>query len=135
MTNAPPFTFCTPIFSVSDLSASLVHYREVLGWTVEWQWSDEAQFEGGAPTFACVRRGEVTLFLGQERQGSPGSWIFLNVATLADLEALHDELSAKGARIAEPPSDCPWGMREMLVQDLDGNTLRIGAPAGEGGLE
>jgi hypothetical protein len=31
-------------------------------------------------------------------------------------------------KITEPPTDKPWGMREMLVEDMDGHTLRIGAP-------
>ena len=50
----------------------------------------------------------------------------------AELAALHAEYEKSGARILNPPTDEPWGMREMLVADLDGNTFRMGVPAGEG---
>ncbi len=70
----------------------------------------------------------VSLFLGQDRQGVAGAWVHLNVASLDALDALHEEYRARGARVVEPPTDCPWGLREMLVEDLDGNTLRVGAP-------
>ena len=33
---------------------------------------------------------------------------------------------ASGANILEPPEDRTWGMRELLVADIDGNTFRIG---------
>jgi uncharacterized glyoxalase superfamily protein PhnB len=42
--------------------------------------------------------------------------------------ALHHEFQHSGARIVEPPDDKPWGMRELLVQDLDGHTFPIAAP-------
>ena len=40
--------------------------------------------------------------------------------------------SRRGAIIREPPTDYPWGVREMNVEDLDGHRLRIG---GDGGGE
>jgi uncharacterized glyoxalase superfamily protein PhnB len=44
-----------------------------------------------------------------------------------DIDRLHDELRERGARIEMPPTDMPWGLREMNVADLDGNVLRFGA--------
>lgn len=123
------FTYSTPILCVNDLAASLVHYVEVLGFLVQWKWSAEQAFdEAAAPTFACVQRGEVALFLCHQGQGQPGAWLSLHLASLEDVAAIHAELVAAGATISEPPADRPWGMREMHVQDLDGNTFRIGAP-------
>ena len=128
-----PFTFATPILSVEDGAQSLEHYVQVLGFEVAWQWSDDRGFdEGGAPTFMCVCRGEVSLFLAEKCQGQPGGWVMLNVKATSDVDAVYEELAAKGARILEPPRDCSWGMRELWVQDLDGNVLRIGAPVSEG---
>lgn len=65
--------------------------------------------------------------LAQENQGGPGMWIYLDVATLENLTTLHLEYLASGVKISEPPVNKPWNMREMLVEDLDGHTLRIGA--------
>lgn len=120
------FTGATPILTVDNVGASLEHYEKVLGFAVSWQWSDDQEFEGGRPTFACVCRGDVSLFLAEQCQGNPGSWISLFLASLEDVDAMHEEFVASGAKIVEPPTDCPWGMREMLVEDLDGNTFRIG---------
>ena len=50
---------------------------------------------------------------------------------LADVDALHKEYQASGADITQPPTDKPWGMREMLVKDIDGHVLRIGQPIHE----
>jgi uncharacterized glyoxalase superfamily protein PhnB len=123
----PGFNHCTPIFCVTDLTHSLEHYRDVLGFEIAWQWSDDQAFEGGSPTFACVCRGEVSIFLGHQRQGSPGAWVSLHLPHPDDVDRVHTEYLASGARVVEPPSDRSWGLREMWVEDLDGNTFRIGS--------
>ena len=64
----------------------------------------------------------------QEEQGGPAMWIYLDLASLDDLAALYQEYLANAVKIAEPPTDQPWDMREMLVEDVDGHVLRIGAP-------
>ena len=66
--------------------------------------------------------------LAQEAQGGPGMWIYLDLASVEDLAALYQEYLEKAVKIPEPPTDKPWGMREMLIEDVDGHTLRIGAP-------
>lgn len=43
-----------------------------------------------------------------------------------DVDALFAEFQTAGATITEPPHNCPWGMREMHVTDLDHHTLRFG---------
>lgn len=78
------------------------------------------------PTFACVCRGDISLFLCEDGQGAPGSWTCLNVATLDELARVNEEYQKAGALIEEPLQDYSWGMREMLVADPDGNKFRIG---------
>jgi len=125
----PEFTWVTPVLCVGDLVASLEHYENVLGFDRRWQWSEAQAFEEpGHPSFACVSRGEISLFLCEKGQGQPGAWLCLNVRTRDELEALFREYRASGAIILEEPQDRSWGMREMIVQDLDGNTFRIGLP-------
>ena len=127
------FSWVTPVLCVNNMIASLNYYEQVLGFEIAWQWSESEAFEGPEkPTFACVCRGEISLFLCEKGQGNPGSWICLNVRTRAELTALHEEYVASGARVLAPPTEEPWGMVEMLVEDLDGNTFRMGVPAGEG---
>jgi uncharacterized glyoxalase superfamily protein PhnB len=49
-----------------------------------------------------------------------------------DIDALYEDYKRSGAIIREPPTDYPWGVREMNVEDLDGHRLRVG---GDGGGE
>ena len=49
-----------------------------------------------------------------------------------DVDALYEDYQRRGAIIREPPTDYPWGVREMNVEDLDGHRLRVG---GDGGGE
>lgn len=107
----------TPILSVQDLPASLDYYITKLGFQKQWE-------HGDPPAFASVERDGLCIFLAQGEQGQPGTWVYIVVA---DVNALHEDLVARGATIVDPPSDRPWGMREMLVQDPDGHHLRIGS--------
>ena len=54
-------------------------------------------------------------------------WMYLNLASLKDLADLYQEYQARAVKIHEPPTDKIWGMREMLIEDVDGHILRIGA--------
>ena len=126
------FSWMTPVLCVTDLVKSLEHYQKVLGFDISWQWSENDAFdEKSAPTFACACRGEISVFLCEKGQGNPGTWLSLNVKNKDELEQLFLEYKNSSAHIEEEPVDCSWGMREMLVKDLDGNTFRIGCPLEE----
>ena len=124
----PTFSGVAPILNVNNVPESLKYYLEKLGFKTAFAWSE---IEGQPPTFAEVKRGKFRLMLCQQAQGSPGTWIYLDMPSLEALSALHREFLASGAKIAQPPTGQRWGMREMLVQDPDGHILRIGAPLGE----
>ena len=124
------FTESHPILNVKDVAASLEYYCDTLGYKLKFRWPYQCPDPGAAvvvPEFAEVKRGQSSIMLALENQGGPAMWIYLDVASLEDLTALYQEYQANGARIVEPPTDKPWNMREMLVEDLDGHTLRIGA--------
>ncbi len=110
-----------PIFNVHDLQKSLGYYRDVLGYKVDWQ-------DGKPADFASVSRGDGVLFLCQGCQGTPGAWAMY---IARDVDKLHREITGKGARVRLPPTDMPWGLREMHVSDLDGNVLRYGTDLDE----
>ncbi len=123
------FNWVTPVLYVENMIPSLQYYQEVLGFDINWQWSEETEFEQPAhPTFACVGRGEISLFLCEQGQGNPGSWLCLNVNTLDELSSLYQEYQQSGAKIIQEPKDFSWGMREMLVKDIDDNVFRMGCP-------
>jgi uncharacterized glyoxalase superfamily protein PhnB len=113
-----------PILNVNNVTVSLDYYCNTLGFQEVFHWSRE-----DAPpwTFAQVCRGHFFVYLCQGAQGGPGMWMYLNLASPEDLAALYQEYQAQAAKIMEPPTDKPWGMREMLIADVDGHILRIGA--------
>lgn len=118
------FHRATPILRVRSLTTSIQHYVQVLGFTLDFE--DKG-------VFASVSRDACTIFLCENDQGHAGGWAWVGVA---NAEALHEELCAKGATIRHPPTNYPWAY-EMQVQDPDGNVLRFGSdpkrdqPAGE----
>src|SRR3954463_1212750 len=99
MTTQPPMMVgAATVFVVSDMSASIRHYCDVLGFTDTFQY--------GAPTFyACLCRDEVSLHLLAARQtkrlpGNGGLCVFVR-----DVDKVHAELSARGANVVKPPAD------------------------------
>lgn len=106
-----------PIFAVTNLKRSLAYYRDTLGFKIDWEWGEPSDF-------ASVTRSGATLFLGQDRHTGHGAlWVFTR-----DVDKLHAELKQKQATIKMPPTNMPWGNREIHVLDADGNLLRFGGP-------
>jgi catechol 2,3-dioxygenase-like lactoylglutathione lyase family enzyme len=104
-----------PILNVRDLKASQRYYRDVLGFKVDWE-------DGEPADFGSVSRGHGVLFMCQQCQGQPGAWVMLFAE---DVDRLHREFVSKDARIRMPPRNMPWGLREMHVSDPDGHVLRF----------
>jgi catechol 2,3-dioxygenase-like lactoylglutathione lyase family enzyme len=108
-----------PILIVRNFAASMDYYTSKLGFRKKWDW-------GTPPTFGCVERDNVAIFLCEGGQGHPGTWmeIFMD-----NVDELFDEYKKSGAIIRQPPTNMPWGTREMNVEDLDGHRFRMGSDA------
>ena len=109
-----------PAFPVSDLAASLAHYAR-LGFTTSEYTGDSAA--GG---YGFARRDAVELHLGTVPAGrttSPATaYLFVD-----DADALAAEWREAGADVRSP-EDTPWGRREGVMIDPDGNIIRFGSP-------
>ncbi len=125
---------CRPILCVEDVGRSLAYYRDALGFTIGWRWSDAQQGfldegdDSAEVGTALVGRDEVQFILVRQGQGQSGMWLHLDVDTAEEVDQLHREWTAGGASIDEPPSLRPWGTYEMRVQDLDGHVFRVSSP-------
>jgi predicted enzyme related to lactoylglutathione lyase len=104
-----------PILNVQNVPLSIAHYVEKLGFKKDWDW-------GTPPHFASVSRGKTYLYLCQDAQGQSGTWMWIPVP---DVDALYEELKSRGATIRQPPTNFPWGSRELNIQDPDGHRLRF----------
>ena len=122
----------TPILNVSDLQQSFAWF-ENLGWRKGWDW-------GSPPAFGGVCSGRCEIFLCQGGQGGrggsgpsfgPGSdeaaetGVWMSV-WVEDVDAVHRRCVEQGIEVAWPPTDMPWGVREMHVRHPDGHVFRIG---------
>lgn len=108
------FGGAAPIFRVASLIASLEYYVTVLGFMIDWEDSGN---------IASVSRDRCCIFLCEGDQGHPGGWAWIGVG---DVDAVFEQLRAKGARVRHPPTNYTWAC-EMQVEDLDGNVLRLGS--------
>lgn len=105
-----------PILHVRNFAASVAYYRDALGFKLLWD-------HGSPPDFGAVSRGDAVLFLCEACSSSLGAW---NMIFARDVDKLHDELRRREALIRQPPTNMPWGLREMQVSDPDGNVIRFG---------
>ena len=107
----------TPILNVKNFAISMDYYVNKLGFAKRWDW-------GAPPNFGCVARDKVSIFLCEGAQGQPGTWMMI---FLDDVDELYSQYKSQGARILKPPTNMPWGTREMNVEDPDGHRLRFGS--------
>jgi predicted enzyme related to lactoylglutathione lyase len=123
------FECVVPILNVKDFAVSMEYYVKKLGFAKKWAW-------GTPPTFGCVTRDKIDIFLCEGAQGHSGMWMSI---FMDDVDALHEEYKQSGATIRLPPTNMPWGTREMNVEDPDGHRFRMGSdatgPADEEGLK
>lgn len=108
------FEGSTPILNVADMARSVRYYVDVLRFE-NAAWGD--QF------FTCVNRDGAAIYLCQQSQGHPGTWVWIGVE---DVAGLYQEYQANGANIRHPPQNYPWAL-EMKVEDPDGHVLRFGS--------
>jgi uncharacterized glyoxalase superfamily protein PhnB len=116
----------------NDVVASIAWYRDVLGFTVAFEFERD-----GKPVGAVVTAGDIRIVLNQEdgklgwdRKKGQGFYLQLNVATPADVDAAADRVRAAGGDIISEPEDRPWGARMFQFRDLDGFKLGVSTPIG-----
>jgi predicted enzyme related to lactoylglutathione lyase len=102
----------------TDFEHSFRFYAESLGLHVYREWSS-----GSTRGVVFFLGGGFLELSGSSRAGaseSVGLWL-----QVRDVDALGHELGAAGVEIIEPPTDKPWGLREMHIRDPDGLSIMI----------
>jgi len=68
---------------------------------------------------------------GWREPSGPGTRIVLSfrVDSRAEVDRLHDHLTALGHPSAQPPFDAFWGARYAIVEDPDGNHIGLMSPS------
>jgi uncharacterized glyoxalase superfamily protein PhnB len=109
-----------PNVFVKDFRAALAYYTGPLGFHALFVY-------GEIPFYAHVARDEAILAIrrvaGPVIDRTAGEDLLSAFIEVSDANALHDSLRAVGAHIRQPPRDEPWGMRSLIVSDLEGNLI------------
>jgi len=110
------FEHAAAVFAVRDLEASLKYYTEVLGFTHDFRFG----------SYAGIKRGPVSLHLNghnvhQRPVGGGTVYIFCD-----EIDTYYAEIKQKGAVVKDEPKDYPYGMRDFVAVDPDGNHLGFG---------
>ena len=111
----------TAIFACSDIEETLTFYKDVLGFESSWTW-------GEPPTFGSASRGGVTIMFNLQPGLSGcirGHQHWIKVDDADELYSLH---MANGAHVVSEIEDKPWGVREYIVEDINGYHLRFAGP-------
>lgn len=115
----PNFRRVAPSIHVADLDRAVAFYRDALGFRLECV--DEP------PVRAVVTQGDAVLHLDRssDRAGTSRTHLLTD-----DLDGVHDRLRQAGATVLQPPTVQPWGLRELVVADPDGNVFELAQPVG-----
>ena len=105
-----------PELPLDDVPAAVAHYRDVLGFRVNYQQHDIGVMDRDAIRVLLIARTE-------RHRGIGSAYVYVENA-----DALCAELRAKGANVQGEPVSRPWGLREFEVLDPEGNRLTFGQP-------
>lgn len=123
------------ILIVEDLDRALQFYTGVLGLRLGHRSGDYAQLDTGATRLALYTRSAMAKTLGMSLEmpssNAPGFEIGFKVG---DVDAAVDELVARGASLAVPPTDRFWGQRTAYVRDPDGHLIELAQDLGRSKL-
>ncbi len=105
-----------PEMPMTDVPAGAAYYRDVLGFTVNYQQHDIAVMDRDIVRILLIARTE-------RHTGIGSCYVYVR-----DADALYRELVGKGANVQGEPVSRPWGLREFRVLDPEGNQLTLGQP-------
>lgn len=105
-----------PSLPLTDVAAGLEYYRDVLGFAVNYAQHDLAVMDRDKARILLVARGARFSGIG-------ACYVYVR-----DADKLHTELTGKDARVQGAPVSRPWGLREFLVLDWEGNEITFGQP-------
>ena len=113
-----------PVFQVSDLNSALQYYKEALGFKAEFQFGSYAGVSHGDACFhLCAHQ------IHQRPNGGGAAFVFCD-----EVDDYCQEIKENGAMVKMEPADQPYGMRDFIVLDPDGNHLTFGCEIRKAGV-
>jgi len=113
---SPMMLRALPELPCNDVAAAVSHYRDILGFRINYQQHDLGVMDRDAITVVLIARTELHTGIGS-------AYVYIE-----DADALYTELRSKGANVQGEPVSHPWGLRDFAVLDPEGNRITFGQP-------
>jgi lactoylglutathione lyase len=120
------WTRSNPVYPVRDVAAAIEWYGRVLGF--------EARLVNPSgdpvPVYAVLYRDTLSIHLMRRDEAPHGltSPVQTQFWIDGDVDRAFQHVEAQGARILQRPCDQPWGHRDFMVADPDGNVVWVTRP-------
>jgi catechol 2,3-dioxygenase-like lactoylglutathione lyase family enzyme len=120
-----------PQLFVADIKASSDFFSGKLGFAVVFSYGEppfyaQVKRDSARLNLRCVERPVIDAGLRDREQLLSAS---LTVATAEEIKALFLEFQSAGVTFFQTLKREPWGARDFIVKDLDGNLLLFAGPA------
>jgi uncharacterized glyoxalase superfamily protein PhnB len=124
-------TAVEPQLFVADIRASIDFFKGQLGFTAAFTYGEppfyaQVRRDGAALNLRCIDQTVIDAEVRDREQLLAPS---LTVATAEDIKALFLEFQAAGATFFQSLKREPWGVKNFIVRDPDGNLLLFAGPA------
>lgn len=130
-TTSPILTATEAMLYVADIDVSCNFFRTKLGFTVEFMYG-EPPFYGLVKrdrARLCLRCVQQPVFAGDIRSREELLSAAITVDTAAQIKQLFLEFQAAGVPFHQTLKKQPWGARNFIVLDPDGNLVLFAGPA------
>ena len=131
------FLAAVPQFTVPDLIRTAEYYRDVLGFQIAGYWDGEraSLVPDTSPVFAIVWRDHVQVFFNRADQSDlrtgRAQGAYDAYFRVTGIDALAEELRARGAEILDGPEDRVYGQHELVIRDCHDLILCFGEAKGQ----
>jgi uncharacterized glyoxalase superfamily protein PhnB len=120
----------SPVLGVANVRQAAEYYRDVLGFSLDLDGVFQPSPDEPGGVYAIVKR--------------PGAWIHFQIRResaaprvreaieldayvyVDDVDGLYADLQRRGAVVLQRPIVMPYGLREMVVEDLNGFRVAFG---------
>ena len=127
----PVITAAEPQLFVADVSASCEFFTQKLGFKIAFVYGDPPFFgqvtrDGARLNLRCVGAPIIDTAL-KDREGLLSAT--MTVESVGEIKQLFLEFQAMGVQFYQALKKQPWGARNFIVRDPDGNLLLFAGPA------